>query len=134
MGGKMIATAIEKYTMKDIGAPKVITSETQHDQYVSVLLSLDRKDHLTPEEKSFSELLALLIEDYEDHHHAIKAASPIDVLKELMAANELRQKDLAQQLGSESIVSEVLSGKRELNKHHIDSLSKRFGVSPEVFF
>jgi antitoxin component HigA of HigAB toxin-antitoxin module len=36
--------------------------------------------------------------------------------------------------GSESIVSEVLNRKRVLNKTHIEKLSKRFGVSPAVFF
>jgi hypothetical protein len=36
--------------------------------------------------------------------------------------------------GSESIVSEVLSGKRELNKNHIERLSKKFKVSPALFF
>ncbi len=58
----------------------------------------------------------------------------MEVLQELMAANNLRQKDLAKQIGSESVVSEILSGKRELNKRHIENLSKRFKVSPEVFF
>ena len=53
---------------------------------------------------------------------------------ELMEANDLKQKDLAPLLGSESVVSEVLRGKRELNKHHIERLSKRFGVTPAVFF
>ena len=56
------------------------------------------------------------------------------VLVELMEANNLKQKDLEPLLGSESVVSEVLRGKRELNKHHIERLSKRFGVSPAVFF
>jgi antitoxin component HigA of HigAB toxin-antitoxin module len=37
-------------------------------------------------------------------------------------------------LGSESVVSEILRGKRELNKGHIQRLSKHFGVSPAVFF
>jgi antitoxin component HigA of HigAB toxin-antitoxin module len=36
--------------------------------------------------------------------------------------------------GSESVVSEVLWVKRELNKHHIERLSKRFGGPPAVFF
>jgi antitoxin component HigA of HigAB toxin-antitoxin module len=31
-------------------------------------------------------------------------------------------------------VSEVLNGKRKINKNHIDKLSKRFNVSPAVFF
>ena len=78
--------------------------------------------------------MTLLVEAYEEEHYPIRSASPVEVLKELMDANNLRQKDLAPMLGSESVVSEVLSGKRELNKHHIEKLSRRFGVSPAVFF
>jgi len=51
-----------------------------------------------------------------------------------MEANNLRQKDLVPFLGSESMVSMVLSGSRELTKNHIEKLSKRFRVSPEIFF
>src|SRR5207244_4508687 len=67
-------------------------------------------------------------------HHAIPSASPLEVLRELVKANNLRQKDLVPEFGTESIVSEVLNGKRELNKDHIEKLSKRFNVSPAVFF
>jgi HTH-type transcriptional regulator / antitoxin HigA len=131
----MTATAaIDKYTIHALAAPKVITSEAQHERYVSALLELERRRHLTSEERNFAELLTLLIESYEEEHHTIRAASPVEVLQELVTANNLRQKDLAPQLGSESIVSEILSGRRELNKRHIENLSKRFNVSPEVFF
>ena len=41
---------------------------------------------------------------------------------------------MADVLGTPSIVSEVLSGKRELNKDHIKRLSRRSYVSPELFF
>ena len=75
-----------------------------------------------------------LIEAYEEEHHAIPDASPADVLRALMDANELRQKDLVPVFGSESIVSEILHKKRQLNKAHIEKLSKRFHVSPSVFF
>jgi HTH-type transcriptional regulator/antitoxin HigA len=51
-----------------------------------------------------------------------------------MEANDLRQKDVVPIFGSESIVSEVLHKKRNLNKTHIEKLSKRFHVSPAVFF
>jgi HTH-type transcriptional regulator/antitoxin HigA len=51
-----------------------------------------------------------------------------------MEANDLRQKDLVPIFGSESIVSEVLNEKRGINKNHIEKLSKRFNVSPAVFF
>jgi HTH-type transcriptional regulator / antitoxin HigA len=130
----MIPSAIEKYIFNDTGAPRIITSEAQHEQYVSALLDLDRRSHLPAAEMNFAELLTLLIEAYEEKHHSIRSASPVEVLQELLLANNLRQKDLVPQLGSESIVSEILSGKRELNKSHIAKLGKRFNVSPEVFF
>ena len=75
-----------------------------------------------------------LIEAYEEEHHSIPDASPLEVLRALMEANDLRQKDLAPIFGSESIVSEVLHKKRGLNKGHIEKLSKRFRVSPASFF
>jgi HTH-type transcriptional regulator/antitoxin HigA len=134
IGGKMIVTAIEKDILDGIGAPKVITSDAQNERYISALLEMERRSHLTAEEKNFMELLTLLVEAYEEKHYPIRSATPVEVLTELMTANNLRQKDLAPMLGSESIVSEVLSGKRELNKRHIEKLSKRFKVSPEVFF
>jgi HTH-type transcriptional regulator / antitoxin HigA len=55
-------------------------------------------------------------------------------LRELMEANNLPQKDLIPEFGTESIVSEVLNGRRQLNKDHIERLSKRFRISPAVFF
>ena len=52
----------------------------------------------------------------------------------LLEQHGLKQRDLAAYLGGESVVSEVLSGKRKLNATHIELLSKRFHVSPAVFF
>jgi HTH-type transcriptional regulator/antitoxin HigA len=44
----------------------------------------------------------------------------------------LKQKDLPE-LGSQGVVSEILSGKRELNLRQIKALSKRFNVPVSVF-
>lgn len=76
----------------------------------------------------------MLVEKYEEEHHQIASASPVEVLRELMEANDLRQKDLTREFGTESVVSEVLNGKRKLNKDHIEKLSKRFHISPAAFF
>ena len=130
----MTVNVIEKDTLDGIAAPKVITSEAQNERYISVLLELEKKERPSAKEREFAELLTVLIEAYEDEHYPIRATSPVEVLAHLMEANNLKQKDLAPLLGSESVVSEVLRGKRELNKHHIERLSKRFGVSPAVFF
>src|SRR5919199_1166491 len=69
----------------------------------------------------------------EDEHYALKPATPVEILTELMAANDLRQKDLVDIFGTPSIVSEVLSGKRQLTTEHIRRLAERFHVSPELF-
>jgi HTH-type transcriptional regulator/antitoxin HigA len=80
------------------------------------------------------ELLTLLIERYEEEHFAIPQASPVEVLRFLLEQHGLKQRDLATELGGESVVSEVLSGKRKLNAAQIGQLSRRFHVSPAVFF
>ena len=123
-----------EYLLANFRAPSVVRSEAQNEHYISVLEQLERKKKLTKEEQRLSELLTLLITDYEEKHYQLPKASGVEVLRELMRANGLRQKDLAEEFGTESIVSEVLSGKRKLNKDHIKRLSERFRVSPAVFF
>ena len=123
----------EKYAL-EASSPTPITSERQHEEYLSVMDKLASKERATSEEEKYAEVLMTLIEAYEEKHHAIPDASPVEVLRALMEANDLRQKDLVSIFGTESIVSEVLRKKRELNKAHIEKLSKRFGVSPAVFF
>jgi HTH-type transcriptional regulator / antitoxin HigA len=81
-----------------------------------------------------ADLLTLLIEDFEEKHYQLPKASPLEAITFLMDQHGLRQKDLVDVFGTPSIVSEVLSGKRDLNKEHIIRLSKRFRVSPELFF
>ena len=129
----MIAVS-EKYALQ-VSAPMPITSQRQHQEYLSVLDALASKDRPTSEEEKYAEVLMTLIEAYEEEHHSIPDASAVDVLlRTLMEAHELRQKDLVPIFGSESIVSEILHKKRDLNKTHIQKLSKRFHVSPAVFF
>jgi HTH-type transcriptional regulator/antitoxin HigA len=128
----MIAVS-EKYAL-EVSSPTPIASERQHKEYLSVLDRLASKDNPTNEEEKYAEVLMALIEAYEEEHHSIPDASPVEVLRTLLDANDLRQKDLVPIFGSESIVSEVLHKKRALNRAHIEKLSKRFNISPAVFF
>jgi HTH-type transcriptional regulator/antitoxin HigA len=115
--------------------PGVIRSEAENERYIARLEELDRKgSRMSTAEQRLAELLTLLIEDFEEKHYVLKAANPIEVLKELMLANNLRQKDLVDIFATPSIVSEVLHGKRQLTTEHIRRLSRRFHVSPDVFF
>jgi HTH-type transcriptional regulator/antitoxin HigA len=123
----------EQYAL-GVGSPTPIASERQQAEYLSVLDKLASKENATREEEKYAEVLMTLIEAYEEEHYPIPDASPVEVLRSLMEANDLRQKDMVLIFGSESIVSEVLHKKRSLNKTHIEKLSKRFRVSPAVFF
>jgi len=115
--------------------PAVIRSEAENERCIRLLEELDRKgSRMSAAERRMAELLTLLIEDFEEMHYALKAATPLDVLNELMQANNLKQKDLVDVFGTPSIVSEVLHGKRQLTTEHIRRLSRRFHVSPDVFF
>lgn len=115
--------------------PKVIRTEKENEAYTEILYDLDRRSKaLTPAEKELAELLTLLIEDFEEKRYRLPRAKPLGVLRFLMDQHGLMQKDLVDVFGAPSIVSEILSGKRDLNKDHIHRLSKRFRVSPELFF
>ncbi|MFY9528377.1 MAG: helix-turn-helix domain-containing protein [Candidatus Acidiferrales bacterium] len=115
--------------------PKVIRTEKENETYTRILYDLDRRSKtLTPAEKELAELLTLLIEDFEEKQYQLARTKPLKVLRLLMDEHGLKQKDLVDVFGTPSIVSEVLNGKRELNKDHIKRLSTRFHVSPELFF
>jgi HTH-type transcriptional regulator / antitoxin HigA len=73
-----------------------------------------------------------LIEDYETEQHRLPEANGIDALKFLMEQHGLKQGDL-QEIGSQGVVSEILTGKRELNVRQVRALSERFGVSTATF-
>jgi HTH-type transcriptional regulator / antitoxin HigA len=122
--GKLLAKAL----------PRVIQSEEENDRYIETLLALEQNGTLTPEEKDLADLLTLLVEDFEEKHYQLPKASPLEAITFLMDQHGLRQKDLVDVFGTPSIVSEVLGGKRDLNKEHIIRLSKRFRASPELFF
>lgn len=81
---------------------------------------------------SLMETLGSLVESYESHHLPKFSGDPVQTLKDLMMEHGLRQSDM-KEIGSQGVVSEVLSGKRPLNSRQIKALSERFGVSATVF-
>lgn len=78
------------------------------------------------------ENLGMLINSYETEHDPIPMASACDTLAFLMEEHHLTQSDL-REIGTQGVISEILSGKRKLNLRQIRLLSQRFHVSPEVF-
>jgi len=81
---------------------------------------------------SLMEMIAMHIEDYENQNVPEPTSDAIGSLKYLMQEHKLNQSDLSE-LGSQGVVSEILSGKRKLNVRQIKALSQRFHVSANVF-
>ena len=81
---------------------------------------------------SLMETLGSLIESYEAQNIPVIEGSPRDALKTLMEEHDLKQSDLPE-IGSQGVISEILSGKRQFNVRQIKLLSKKFKVSPAVF-
>jgi HTH-type transcriptional regulator/antitoxin HigA len=110
-------------------------TEAEYDNLVTFL------DHLldlpptwkTPQIEQLIHYIGTLIEEYDQKHYSPQLKTTgVTVLKFLMEQHNLKQSDLPE-IGAQSIVSEILNGKRKLNIHHIKALSKRFDVNPDVF-
>ena len=78
------------------------------------------------------DIVADLIDDYESEFQPLPQTNGVDALKFLMEQHKLKQADLCQ-IGSQGVVSEILTGKRELNLRQVRALSERFGVSADTF-
>jgi HTH-type transcriptional regulator / antitoxin HigA len=76
--------------------------------------------------------LATLVEAYDEEHYPMPDVSGAEMLAFFMEEHGLTQAEMTE-IGSQGVVSEVLTGKRELNVRQIRALAKRFHVSPAVF-
>jgi HTH-type transcriptional regulator / antitoxin HigA len=80
-------------------------------------------------ESDEADVLALLIDDYENKHHPIEAPDPIEAIKIRMEEMKLKQVDLIDEIGGKSRVSEILNRKRKLTVVMIRKLNKRLNLS-----
>jgi len=58
----------------------------------------------------------------------------VSTLRVLIDQHKLSYSDLKEEIGSKSLVSQILSGSKNLTRTHIANLTKRFSISPELFF
>ena len=71
---------------------------------------------------------------WEDQHVRIPPLTGIELIKELCDERGIPQRALVSVFGTAAIVSEVLSGKRDLQRKHIEGLAHFFEVPPGAFF
>src|SRR5882757_2663675 len=78
------------------------------------------------------DVLATLIEVYEDIHYPMDPPDPIEAIKFRMEQQGLTRKDLEPLIGTRTRVADVLNRKRNLSIGMIRRLHQRFGISAEV--
>lgn len=78
------------------------------------------------------DVLATLVEVYQEKHHPIALPDPIEAIKFRMEQMDLKRKDLEPYLGGRSRVTEVLNGTRALSLNMIRNLHRGLGIPLEV--
>jgi HTH-type transcriptional regulator/antitoxin HigA len=98
---------------------------------IEVLLA---QPNLSQAEEAYVDLLSDLLADWEDATVKIPDIDGVELLRALLEDRGLRQKDLVGVFATESVASEVIAGRRELSRKHIEGLARFFKISPAAFF
>jgi len=100
---------------------------------LAVFGPLFEKVRRTPAEEAYLGALADLIETYETATVAFPPRTGRDALASLISENGLRQTDLLDVFPTQSLLSEILNGKRALTLAYMERLATRFNVPPSTF-
>jgi HTH-type transcriptional regulator/antitoxin HigA len=119
---------VKRFPLRPLG------SAADLDAAVNVLDSLLDRAELTAPESDYLEVLGDLVEAYEADAVPMRPVSDADALRFLIEHKGASQSDVAEATGiAESTISEVLAGKRKLNRAHIGKLARFFNVGPGAF-
>ena len=114
--------------------PQIISDSKAHERALRTVESLMKKPKLTTAEGKLLDLLAKLIDDYEETIYPTPKVSPARMLSHLIDAKGASQAELSRQTGvARSTISEVLKGKRRLSVENAFRLADYFHVEPSLF-
>lgn len=135
MSGNRPKKAADRYFALILRFPlRPIRSDAELDAAVRMVDSLLERRDLGPEEEDYLDVLGDLIERYETEAHPLAPVSDAAMLRHLIEAKGATQTEVSKATGiADSTISEVLGGKRSLNRSHIGKLTQYFGVSADVF-
>lgn len=110
---------------------EIIKNRKQYKEYLHRMREIFDAKKNSPESNEL-DLLALVLEKYEEEQFEIPKPDPIEAIKFIMEQNDLNDNDLAKILNSRSRASEILNKKRKLSISHIRKLKAGLNISADV--
>ena len=111
-----------------------IRSDADLDAATEMIHHLIDQPKLTRPELDYLDVLDYLVETYEDAAYPMGPVSDAAMLRSLIESKGVSQSQVAIDTGiAESTISEILAGKRKLNRGQIGKLARYFHVDPGVF-
>lgn len=110
---------------------KPIRNERDYDAALAAIDLLMGAEPNTPEGDDL-EVLVTLVEAYEAARWPVEAPDPVSAIEHVMEARGLRQKDLANVIGSQPHASEVLRRRRPLTLSMIRALSAEWNLPADL--
>ena len=107
--------------------------KTEND-YRSVLKQIEQLFNAAPDsfEGDRLEVLATLVEAYEDKHYNIPMPDPVEAILYHLESRGLTRRELEPFIGSRARVSEILNRRRSLTLKMIRKLSTGLGIPAEI--
>lgn len=109
----------------------IIKNEKQYQAYLKRMNEIFNAKEGTPESDEL-DMLALVLEKYEEEHYPIDAPDPIEAIKFMMEQTGMDDKKLGAILNSRSRASEILNRKRKLSIAHIRKINEHLKIPADV--
>ncbi|MGE4534071.1 MULTISPECIES: helix-turn-helix domain-containing protein [Halomonas] len=115
----------------------LLNAPQSEDDYDALVAALDELLGLVGDDEehplaSLASHMGDLIEEYDDANRPMPEVRGADMLRHLMQWHGLDQSSLPE-VGTQSVISEILNGKRRLNVRQIKALTLRFGLPADLF-
>ena len=111
---------------------KVIETGSEHKKALMRAMEIFHAEPNSTEEDELGVLL-LLIKDYEDRTIKMHEIDVLEVIKDKMLEQGIKNKDLEPFIGSKGHVSSILSGRREITFKMAQKLKDYFNLPAEMF-
>jgi len=107
--------------------PKLLKTEAEYNEALERIEVLQDAKPGTPEGDEL-ELLALLIENYEEENFSLPEPDPVDVIQYYIEQRGMKAKDLVGVIGDKALVSKILNRERKLNLRMVRNLHNKLHI------